>query len=140
LNLDLFLEQIDSTKISSRIKPNLIDAIVTEPYLGPQRGSHNIEKTVQFLEDLYSKSIKEFSKILKKNGFVVMVWPVFVSREGDKRKYFLDNIDLDSFEIVPLLNNKYLENNNISLSRKGGIIYGRLGQKIWREIILLKLK
>ena len=140
LHIDLVLKEADSTKISKEFEENSIDAIVTEPYLGPQRGAHNIRKTVILLEELYSKSIKEFAKILKKEGSIVMVWPVFVSREGDKKKYFLDNIDLNSFKIIPLLSDKYLDNNFISSSRRGGIIYGRPGQKIWREIVLLKLK
>ena len=140
LGIDLSLKEIDATKISQEFEENSIDSIVTEPYLGPQRGVHDIGKTVVLLEELYSKSISEFAKILRKNGTIVMVWPVFVSREGAKRKYFLDNIKLNNFKIIPLLPHKYLDNNDIALSRRGGIIYGRLGQKIWREIVLLKLK
>lgn len=140
LDMDLVLKEIDATKISKEFEESSIDTIVTEPYLGPQRGSHDIKKTVNYLEGLYSRSLEEFAKILKKNGSVVMVWPVFVSREGDKKKYFLDNVSINNFEIIPLLSAKYLDNNFTGLSRRGGIVYGRLGQKIWREIVLLRLK
>jgi len=134
------IEQIDSTKVSLKIDRDFVDAIVTEPYLGPQRGAHDIKKTVQTLEDLYSNSLEEFSKVLKKDSSVVMVWPVFVSRDGQKKKYFLDNIKTSKFNVIPLLEKKYLENDFIKTSKRGGIIYGRPGQKIWREIVLLKLK
>ncbi len=134
------IEQIDATKISESIENSSIDAIVTEPYLGPQRGFHDIRKTVSALEDMYSKSLNEFAKVLKKDASIVMVWPVFVSREGDKRKYYLENIKTDKFKIIPLLSTKYLENDFLHLSRRGGIVYGRPGQKVWREIVLLKLK
>ena len=134
------VEQIDSTEISLRIDKESVDAIVTEPYLGPQRGAHNIKKTVQSLEELYSNSLEDFSKVLKKEASVVMVWPVFVSRDGEKKKYFLNNVKTERFDIIPLLREKYLENDFIKISKKGGIIYGRPGQKVWREIVLLKLK
>ncbi|MDA3839614.1 MAG: DNA methyltransferase [Patescibacteria group bacterium] len=136
---NLHLDKIDATKISTKMERFSIDAIVTEPYLGPQRGAHDIRKTVASLEDLYSKSLEEFSKILKKEASVVMVWPVFVSREGNKKKYFLENINIDKYKTIPLLSEKYLNNEFAYLSRRGGIVYGRPGQKIWREIVLLKL-
>jgi len=139
-DIDLRLERIDVQEISKKIEHNSVDVIVTEPYLGPQRGAHDLKKTVETLEKLYSKGIEGFSKILSSNGRIVMVLPVFVSRDGEKRKFFLDNIRFDKFEFVPLLDEKHLSMKYINISRKGGIIYGRQGQKVWREIILLKLK
>ncbi|PLX22059.1 hypothetical protein C0584_00855 [Candidatus Parcubacteria bacterium] len=138
-NANFQLHKISATKVSEIIEEE-IDAVVTEPYLGPQRGEHDLHKTVSELENLYSDSLKSIYQCLKKGADVVMVWPVFVSRAGDKKKLFLDKINHSGFEIVPLINQEYLKNNMFSLSQKGGIVYGRPGQKVWREIIHLKKK
>jgi len=130
--------------ISKVIKEKSIDAIVTEPYLGPQRGDHNTAKTIAELERLYSSALKEFKKILKPDGKVVMVWPVFVGR-SERELYFMQP-EINGFEIVKPLPNylseqlkvksRFLKNNQEVPS----LIYGREGQKVWREIVVLKLK
>jgi len=74
-NLELF--QQDACSLSQKIKSQSIDAIITEPYLGPQQSGFDTNKVVEELEQLYSKSLMEFKKILKPAGRIVMIWPVF---------------------------------------------------------------
>ncbi|MFH1661594.1 MAG: DNA methyltransferase [Candidatus Falkowbacteria bacterium] len=121
----------NSTQISKFIKPNSINAIITEPYLGPQRGKIDIKKTIHELEQLYSKSLEEFKKVLKKDGRVVMIFPVFY------KKHFI-NPNLNGFKILNFIPNQLLNNKNINLTNRNTIIYGREGQKVWREIVVLK--
>jgi tRNA G10 N-methylase Trm11 len=131
-NLQLF--NISATEISQKIKPLSVDAIVTEPYLGPQRGGHNIQKTIQQLESLYADSLKEFTKILKPGGRVVMIWPVFTGR-GAHQWDFL-NPDISGWQIInPLPENL---RQKLLATRRGTIVYGRSGQKVYREIVILK--
>lgn len=140
--LELFNRSV--VELSKFIKPNLVDAIITEPYLGPQRGKMNIKKTVQELEQLYSKSLAEFKKILKENGRVVMVWPVFRITHNAQRI----TPDLSGFKIINpipenLLGNKIIKlvpHNDTGLTDRNTIIYGREGQKVWREIVVLRHK
>ena len=128
------LLNIDATQISKSITPNSVDAIVTEPYLGPQRGFFDINKTVCELELLYTKSLLEFKKILKPGGRIVMVWPSFY----DKRKNIFLNPDLSDFKIINPIPENLQTNIFVKLTSRNTIIYGRELQKVWREIVVLE--
>lgn len=131
-NIKLFCTS--ATEISQKIKLSSVDAIVTEPYLGPQRGAHNIPKTIQELENIYASSLKEFAKILRQDGRVVMIWPVFTGR-GTHQWDFL-NPNISGWQIInPLPENL---RQKLLATRRGTIVYGREGQKVRREIVVLK--
>lgn len=120
-------------ELSKFIKPNSAHAIVTEPYLGPQRGAHDINKTIKELENLYGKALAEFKKVLKKDGRVVMTWPIFRITHNAQRI----TPDLSGFKIINPIP-EYLRNDKkIKLTDRSTIIYGRERQKIWREIVIL---
>lgn len=101
--------------LSKVIKAGTVDAVVTEPYLGPQRGLKNIQGVISELEYLYSEALKQFDLILKKNGRVVMIWPVFYGENY----------------IKPKLGN---------FTKVFSILYGRSGQKVFREVVVLDKK
>jgi tRNA G10 N-methylase Trm11 len=131
-NLRLF--KTSATEISKNIAKNSVDAIVTEPYLGPQRGAHNVQKTINDLEKLYSASLKEFAKIIKPSGRVVMIWPVFTGRGAHQWDFI--NPDVSGWQIInPLSENL---RPKLQTTRRGTIVYGREGQKVRREIVVLK--
>lgn len=115
------------------IKKESVDYIVTEPYLGPQRGFFQPAMVVRELNDLYSKSLLEFAKVLKKDGRVVMVWPVFLN------KHFL-NPDLGDFKIVSPLSQDLLSDKNLKVTVRQTVVYGRPGQRVFREILILEKK
>lgn len=121
--------------LSKKISPKSIDAIVTEPYLGPQRGWHDIARTKEELEGLYSQAIGEFKKILKKDGRLVMVWPVFASRGIHQADVLNPNIS--GFQTVNALPD--VVKGKLRVNYRNNIVYGREGQKVWREIVILKL-
>ena len=114
---------------------------MTEPYLGPQRGRIDVKKITEELEELYSKSLLEFKRVLKKDGRVVMIFPVF---RATNKVYYITP-DLNGFNIIDPIPEKIRKNKNIDLvpyvntglTRRNTIIYGRVGQKIWREVIIL---
>ncbi|MFH1822446.1 MAG: methyltransferase domain-containing protein [Patescibacteria group bacterium] len=136
--LPAFNYQLINSKVeelSKHIKPNSIDAIITEPYLGPQRGKININTIISELENLYSQAFVEFYKILKSNGKIVMIWPVFRKQEAQSIKHI--SPDIKGFKIIyPIPINLY-KNANIHLTKRNTIIYGRENQKVWREIVCL---
>ena len=132
LNYELI--NINATELSKKFAPNSIDAIITEPYLGPQRGFFDIEKTVKQLEQLYSKSLAEFKNILRPGGKVVMVWPSFY----DKRQNIFLRPDLAGLKIVNPIPGNLQTNIFIKLTARNTIIYGREQQKVWREIVVLE--
>jgi tRNA G10 N-methylase Trm11 len=128
------LYNIKTEELSQKISPDSIDTIITEPYLGPQRGRFDFQKVKKELEELYSKSLKEFYKILKPNGRVVMVWPVFFLKASS----FKLQADLNGFKIINPIPKDLRENKNLRLTDRNTIVYGRDGQKVWREIVVLE--
>ncbi len=101
--------------LSKVIKAESVDAVVTEPYLGPQKGLKNVELVIDNLEDLYSQALKQFDLILKPGGRVVMIWPVFFGKQ----------------HIEPKLGN---------FVKVYSVLYGREGQRVFREVVVLDKK
>jgi len=144
-NVDWIKEQyeVQNTKVklvvknvldlSKFIKVNSVSVIVTEPYLGPQRGKIEFDLVIKELEELYSKALTECYKVLIPGARMVMVWPVFY---GNK---FI-NPDISKFIKIELLPERMLKKEEIKkfISPRGSIIYGRQGQKVFREIIVLE--
>jgi tRNA G10 N-methylase Trm11 len=85
------------------------------------------------LEDLYSQALREFSKILKPHGRVVMIWPKFF---GDKQI----NPDYYKFEIKNSLPDDWKKWPGVKVTERNTIVYGRAGQKVFREIVVLEKK
>jgi tRNA G10 N-methylase Trm11 len=133
-NFRFHLLNIDASQLSKHLAPDSVDAIITEPYLGPPRGKFDMDKIVKELEQLYSRSLTEFKKILKPDGRIVMVWPVF----SGKQRNVLLNPDLSDFKIINPLPKNLRTNIFIKLTNRDTIIYGRKNQKVWREIVVLE--
>lgn len=133
-NYKLQITHLSATELSKEHKNSSIDYIATEPYLGPQRGRIEFSKTVSALNKLYSSAIQEFEKILKPGGRVAMIWPQFVS----EKKVFTLAPKLRSFQIVRTLP-LFLQDKKIAQeSKRKTIVYGRKGQRVWREIVTLE--
>lgn len=124
-----------ATELTKFIKPDTVGAIVTEPYLGPQRGQHDIREVVKELEELYTQCILEFKKVLRSDGRVVMIWPVF--RDKVAGNIMLKKNIIGDFKIVNPLP-KGLMNSEVKLSNRLTLIYGRADQRVWREIVILE--
>jgi tRNA G10 N-methylase Trm11 len=150
-NLKLEIFNKSATELSQFIAPKSVDAIVTEPYLGPQRGNIDIGKVKRELEKLYGEALREFNKVLKPGGRVVMIWPVFKvqSQSVQKSKVPASSVDRQSprfqvksmdFGLSPDLHGFEIVKPKIKMSgitERGTYIYGREGQKVWREIVIL---
>jgi tRNA G10 N-methylase Trm11 len=133
----------DAAHLSQNVRPQSVDAIITEPYLGPQRGGFDAGRTVAELEKLYADALQEFKKILKPGGRVVMIWPVFMNHEARNTKHetgemIAVNQDLHGFKIVNPVPEKLAADPAIKLTDRKTIIYGRPGQRVWREIVVMK--
>lgn len=138
-NIEYILHNISATELSKKLKKESIDAIATEPYLGPQRGRIDVQKVKAQLENLYSDSICEFSKVLKTNGKVSMVWPVFNVGDRTSKGVFINPI-YSGFEIINPLPVDLQDRKVTEQSPRNTIIYGRSGQRVWREIVVMKKK
>ncbi len=78
-SLQLF--QSDVRDLSQKIPQHSVDAIVTEPYLGPPLRSREsleqIKKNCQELFGLYRDAFVEFKKVLRPGGITVFIIPRF---------------------------------------------------------------
>ncbi len=136
-NLDFRCQlfQCDARRLHEILSTTDIGRVVTEPYLGPSRGNNQRDKVIKELTVLYNDFLLSLSKILKPGVRVVMVWPIFLN---GVRKNWLQP-DLNGFSLVPPVP-PALAQGNIKLTPRHTIIYGRPGQKVWREIAILVKK
>jgi len=132
-NYKLKIFQANAAELGEFIPPRSVNAIITEPYLGPQRGKINYHKTIAELENLYSKALAEFKKILNPKGRAVIIFPIFNTNRSARNI----NPDLNGYKILNPIPKNLLGEKNIRLTKRNTIIYGRPGQKIWREILVL---
>jgi tRNA G10 N-methylase Trm11 len=115
LKMNPTLEVQDALRLSSLHRGATIGAIVTETYLGPQRGKVDIKKVSSELQTLYSEVLKECFRILKPGRRVVMAIPAF---NGGKQTIKLT---------VPA-----------GFMQKDSFLYGRAGQGVFRQILVLE--
>ena len=134
-NFKCRISKCDAQIISQSIEINSIDLIVTEPYLGPQRGKINLNQVIPELEKLYSSAIEEFYKILKPKGRVVIICPLI--HAGNKKRQVMPRFD--SFKVIKPLKNMLFKNKKFS-ENSDELIYGRAGQKVWRNLMVLEKK
>jgi tRNA G10 N-methylase Trm11 len=85
----------DATHADETLK-NKVDLIVTEPYLGPafDGGPKNVKeeyvlRILRGLEKLYIGCLRNWAKILKPNGVIVITFPSFVL---NNREYFVKKV------------------------------------------------
>ena len=119
------------TNLSKFIKAKSAEAIITEPFLGPQRGMINFKVVMSNLEVLYSEALKQFNIVLKTGGRVVMIWPMFYGQKPITPNY-------SGFKMLNMLPEDLRESEFIKKSYRPTIIYGRPGQKVYREIVVLE--
>lgn len=121
MNFPAKIEVLDATHLSGKFTD--IDAIVTEPFLGKSKfRPDEIRYIVPGLEKLYLGCLKDWLKVLKPGGFVVMIFPWF----DDGKKVYKTSEIIDG----KLL----LSYNHV----KRGIIYSRPDADVKREIIVLQ--
>ena len=88
-NYQLF--NTDAANVSTMIKPNSIDAIVTEPYLGPlieagrEPQEDKIKRIIDGLERMYIGCFHDWQKVLKPQGTIVIVFPAFFIKDKTYR-------------------------------------------------------
>ncbi|MEK7119545.1 MAG: methyltransferase domain-containing protein [Patescibacteria group bacterium] len=82
----------DATHVSEHLKPESIDAIVTEPFMGSADIKfENIKNTIKGLEKLYIGCLRDWYRVLKPLGRVVIALPEY--RIEDKMFFVKKVID-----------------------------------------------
>lgn len=123
-------------KLSLKIKNNFLNAIITEPYLGPTKIKEGvIKKIVKELSLMYLKAFVEFYKILKKEGKVIIIFPIFSFKNKKVFLPIIEQIKKIGFRQERPLVLKYKEIFKDDISSRKTLIYHRPNQHVLREII-----
>jgi tRNA G10 N-methylase Trm11 len=126
-DIDAKFFSADAREIDKIISSGTIDAIVSEPYLGPRRmlrGNEEMRNEIDMISHLYLDFFLVAKKILRNNGRIVIVLPIFVSQGKD---YSLD--------ILPQMLAQGWRQEALSDSARRSLIYFRPGQLVKREIM-----
>ncbi len=125
--------QCNVERIGDSIQQVTIDAIVTEPYLGPALRGGESEKQLQQIIDelskLYLAAFGEFGKVLKPGGKVVIIFPRFVYKKEILKIKILNKIEELGFGRV--LCGETLPGRDIE-----ELVYSRPGQRVEREVAI----
>lgn len=125
------LKVVDARQLSKYYRTDSVGAIITETYLGPQRGAIDIQKVSRELSELYNQALKEIFLVLKKGGKAVIALPVFMSK-GHPTLLELNFGKFKNHIIIPRNLDIYF-----GITSRNSFVYGREDQKVWREIIIL---
>ncbi len=126
---------VSATEIAQFVPAGSVDSVVTEPYLGPQRNLNDIRGTVKELEALYRASLAELYKVLKPEGRIVMLWPVYWSKNEPVK---LNTEIASKYKIIQPVPDFLL--SKLRLTERRTLLYGRSDQRVWREILILEKK
>jgi len=132
----------DARNVGQHVKPGALDAIVTEPYLGPNRtGAERrgeLQKRLSELTTLYYESLAAWRPLLKPGAPVVMAMPVYIlgiEKHGISTKEF----ERLGYRTEAMLPSPILSRLGVPETKNHGLLYGRNEQRVWREIIRLRL-
>ncbi len=146
-NVEYELFKRDARDISKIIANDSISAIVTEGTLGPKyanRGPNAQEMQYNFkqLELIYVPAFKEFAKILKKDGKIVITFPFYrINGQNTALAPFIDKIVATGYNILcPIKDEKLRKYPFMEITARNTILYSRQDQIVGREVIILSKK
>lgn len=117
---------LSATNLNKVFKPESVDAIISEPYMGkPLRGHESrvsLQTQAEELKDLYLKSFESFKKILSPTGVIVFIIPIFKTGTDWVRTNTQTKIEQLGFTIIPFS------------STHPSLLYSRENQFVGREI------
>ncbi|MFA5413214.1 MAG: methyltransferase domain-containing protein [Patescibacteria group bacterium] len=137
---DYQLLECDVHHLSNKFPPQSIDAIISEPYLGPPlKGDEPLEKikeTMKELSDLYLAAFQEFKKIIRPEGKISIIFPVFHTEKQDFFLPILDEIKKIGFTVADPLPKELRKYSFLKTTPRNSILYFRPDQFVRREILL----
>lgn len=137
------LFQADARELRKPMQASSVSAIVTEGTLGPKYGrmipsDKQMADNFKNLEKLYLAVFSQFKEILKKDGRVVISFPIYIIR-GTMQEFvpFLDKIAQLGYNIKsPIKADELGDVPLFTLSKRGTIVYSRPDQNVGREIVI----
>jgi tRNA G10 N-methylase Trm11 len=134
------LLESDVRHLSEKIPPRSVDAIVTEPYLGPplhgNEPPEKIQQIIKELSELYLAAFREFKKILKPEGKISILFPILHTEKQDFFLPILDEIKKIGFTVADFLSKELKKYSFLETTQRDSVLYFRPDQLVWREILL----
>ncbi|MFH2062989.1 MAG: 50S ribosomal protein L11 methyltransferase [bacterium] len=133
----------DAAAASKEVKAGSISAIVTEPYLGrPRNGREDrqeLNRRLNELTGMYARALTAWLGSLTADATLVLALPVYVDSRGNLMGVELGLMTRDGYELdlPPAADGKLTDGQR---GPNGGLMYGRPGQFVWREIVRLRPK
>lgn len=137
------LKKSPAANLSQYFPAASLQAIITEPYMGPGRPTYgkqgdHLAVIVDQLSKLYLEAFLQFRKILKTQGTVVMIWPIFIKNNRPTLLPIVNKVCEQGFvQILPQVKGTPLVG---LLSERNTLIYRREGQRIEREVMIFRKK
>src|SRR3989338_4961824 len=131
----------DARFLGTQLPERSIDAIVTEPFLGPPRTGDekrgDMQRQLNELTKLYYECLSAWRRILRPNAPVVMALPVYIVGM-EKHGIQVSEFEKLGFKTESLLPTRLLSRLNVPETRNKGLLYGRNDQHVWREIVRMR--
>lgn len=140
-NTAVKLIKSDVKNLTSQIKNNSIDYIVTEPYLGPPDKYGNVSdifKTIEELEDLYFESFQIFDKICTTEATIIIIFPIIKFQNDIFVLKILEKIGKLGWQRINPIPEKISLFAKIGPTARGSLIYQRPEQRVNREIFIFQ--
>ena len=97
---EVSIKQANALELTKQFKSKEVNAVITEPYLGPvnQSGLLNKEtKVLQELENVFYQFVEQVTGVIKSNGKLVVVVPIIAGRTFNYKKALADKGWLEIF-------------------------------------------
>jgi tRNA G10 N-methylase Trm11 len=137
----IIIQKCNVKELSQLLAKNLVDVIVSEPYLGPLKLPNSrveISNLIKELSDLYLAAFREFKKVLKPNASVVIIFPIFQMAGRLHSLPILEELKRDGWQIINPIPLELRKSPVIKITSRGSIVYSRPDQRILREIFVFK--
>ncbi|MDO8621846.1 MAG: methyltransferase domain-containing protein, partial [bacterium] len=129
----------DVRELRSCVPAASVDAVVTEPSLGPVRWSGvrgQVSGVVHELHALYVAAFREFAKVLKSGGRAVFVVPVFRSGATEHAVDIIRDVERLGFRRVNPFPSALRA--HAALHGREDLPYARQDQRVGRQILLFE--
>lgn len=122
----------DARALHTILPPQSVDAIITEPYLGPpfigRTSEQSVRRVIVELEQLYESALAAFARILAPRGRVTMIFPIIHNSRVSLPPRFAS---------LGFAQDQAYETFYDDASR-GSFVYQRPNQTVRREIFVLQ--
>ena len=136
--------QSDMKNITRKIKPNSVDAIVTESTLGPiykkvpskAEIGHNYNRFIK----MYTGFFQIAKLVLRKNKRIIITIPAYKIKNGEYiTAPFIDRLEKIGYSVISPLDQEFTA-KDIKITNRDSIIYDRPNQIVAREVLIFRNK